>query len=290
MNLQVGALSNKGKVRSSNEDNFCLNGWHLPQKHGTMQQPMLKIYNTKDFIHFGVFDGMGGYQAGDRASYLAATMEETIPGLQYEPDLGQMFSVICREANLRICSEMELLQGPTGSTASLLGFYQNDLYLCNIGDSPIFRLRDHTILQLSLEHSERSIFEQTTGKKTDYHQKFALTQNLGISPSDMVIEPYESKETVQNGDRYLICSDGITDMISQDQIQRVLDSGESIERTLRTLEQDALQAGGKDNLTMILIEVQEEEAPEVQEKPEKQMGIQGTASRVAENLKQFFKR
>ena len=290
MILQVGALSNTGRVRTVNEDNFCLNGWHLPQKHGTTEAVVLKSYDTKEFVHFGVFDGMGGYTAGDRASYLAAVMEETIPRLQYRPELSQMVSVICREANLRICSEIELLQGQTGSTAAMLGFYGEQLYLCNVGDSPIFRMRGGEFIQLSAEHSERSIFEQTTGKKTDYHQKFALTQNLGISPSEMLIEPYESMETAETGDRYLICSDGITDMISQNRIREILDSGENIEKTLRILEQDALQAGGKDNLTMILIEIAEEAVPEIQKEPEKQAGLQETVSRVAENLRQMFKR
>ena len=288
MKLQVGALSNTGKTRTVNEDNFCLNGWHLPQKHGTMENVLLRSYDTEEFTHFGVFDGMGGYTAGDRSSYLAAVMEEAIPKLQDKPELSRMFLLICQEANLRICSEIELIQGQTGSTAAMLGFYGEELYVCNVGDSPIFRLRGRDFLQLSVEHSERSIFEETTGKKTDYHQKFALTQNLGISPSEMVIEPYESRETVQAGDRYLICSDGITDMVSQNRIREILMSGEDLGKTLRTLEQDALQAGGKDNLTMILIEAEEEAG--VQEEPEKQGGIQKKASRVAENLRSIFRR
>ena len=82
-----------------------------------------------------------------------------------------------------------------------------------------------------------------------------LSQNLGIPSDELVIDPYLARGTYHDGDIYLICSDGLTDMVTTEEISEVLTTG-CIQKGIETLLGNALENGGKDNVTIILLEVQ----------------------------------
>ena len=100
----------------------------------------------------------------------------------------------------------------------------------------------------------------SNGKRGKNHpgppkKKTPLTQHLGINPEDFLIEPYIAKGELKAGDVYLLCSDGLTDMLSNLEIDEILSAGASPEEDVRRLVDAALEKGGKDNVTAIVCRV-----------------------------------
>jgi protein phosphatase len=257
MNLTVTMASHPGKVRRKNEDNLYVNGMTLPHQNGGITVQSLRCDTAAPRL-YGVFDGMGGYAAGERASYLAVETvnQQAASQLQVMPP-DQLLPHLCMLANERICEEM--LQGSNeriGTTASMLHFHHDRYTVCNVGDSPIYLLRNGALQCIHMEHSERANYERITGQQAPANKKFRLTQNIGIFTSEMLIEPYCNAGQIQVGDSFLICSDGLSDMVSQDAMLSILKQPISDQRKVDTLMQAALNNGGKDNITILLITVQ----------------------------------
>ena len=249
--LDVTGITNVGKVRQVNEDNLYFNGTIFPQDHGNT------IINSKPLLDssrplFAIFDGMGGYAAGERASFLAANTAKQLFNNEQERSNSKLLE-ICTIANSLVCDEMTKSKKRIGTTASMLYFNDGKYTVCNIGDSPVLLYRDGSIAEISLEHTERSTFEEATGKKADSKKKFKLTQNIGIFPQEMSIEPYLSSDELRNGDTFIICSDGLTDMVEPNDIRRVIEEQTTASDIVQTLCNMALEAGGKDNITIICI-------------------------------------
>ena len=134
-----------------------------------------------------------------------------------------------------------------GTTMVALYFSGRYVYVCNIGDSRAYRLRDGEFLQISEDHVEHRP-ERT-------HRKAPLTQHLGIDPEDMLIEPYIAKGELRKGDMYLLCSDGLTDMLSNLEISCLMHDSTSVDECVTQLIQAALEKGGRDNITVIVCRI-----------------------------------
>ena len=259
MQLQVCARSHIGKVRSKNEDNLCFFETILPEKK-EQNYVLTRSVCVDRPVFLGVFDGMGGYSGGERASVIMARLASQI----WKENAGKLSAnelmlAICEDANLAVCQEMRNDEGMRmGTTASMLCFEKKKYTLCNIGDSPIFRFRDGVLTQEHQEHTERATYESVTGQKADPKRKFRLTQNIGLFPDEISIEPYCTEGNLLPGDIYLICSDGITDMVDPNQIAEILKTEKTVDAMAERLEQQAQEAGGKDNATVICIMVLEE--------------------------------
>lgn len=253
MQLKVSAVCDPGKLREINEDNLFINGSFLPELH-VATYSVTKRYSTLFKPLFCVFDGMGGYDAGEKASYLAAAVTEKLfRSTSHLSRSKQLLPDICTQANLTLCDEM--LKGNIerlGTTAAMLLFSGKQYFLCNIGDSPIFLLRNDSLLEISKEHTERRLYEAIMGQKSDPGKKFRLTQNIGIFPDELVLEPYFSQGQLMEKDTFLICSDGITDMLDTMQIKYILQQ-KNVAAAAQELLCRALDAGGKDNITAIVI-------------------------------------
>ncbi|MBQ6393582.1 MAG: serine/threonine-protein phosphatase, partial [Eubacterium sp.] len=142
-----------------------------------------------------------------------------------------------------------------GTTASILCFYRDYVVICNVGDTPIFRFRFGGLEPIFEEHSQKVFFEKLFGKEFLGNRKFPLTQCIGVPESVMQIRPYINTEEIIPGDRYLICSDGLTDMITEDRINEIMETELAQDQLLSILVKESLENGGKDNITAILIEV-----------------------------------
>lgn len=240
--INYACVSHIGRIRSVNQDNFICDGRHLD---GDGKSHTAALYGTKisdEQPVFGVLDGMGGEECGEIAAYIAAQEAAKISiGTDAPGDLIRF----CHQANDAICSYATANGVSTmGTTAAMLAFTASEIVLCNIGDSKVFRFCDEGLTQISKDHVAVSVFST----------KPPLSQNLGIPPSDFIIDPYLSRGRYQNNDIYLICSDGLTDMISVDEIAESLNS-HPIKDAASLLLDTALANGGKDNITIILCEV-----------------------------------
>ena len=232
--IHYSCLSHIGNIRSINQDNFICDGCYMENDDTEIKFPLCGTKISKENSVFGIFDGMGGEECGEIASYIASkAATEIVIGKDATADLSQF----CHKANNDICDYATLHEVSTmGTTAAILAFTEKEVALCNIGDSKIFRLCNGTLEQISMDHVAVAAF--------------------GVKPpNELVIDPYLARGPYNDGDIYLICSDGLTDMVSVDEITEVLVST-PIEEAITQLLEKALANGGKDNTTIILCKIE----------------------------------
>ena len=207
---------------------------------------------------FIVADGMGGAQAGEVAS---GTAVEMIPG-EIAPDGGsveQRLADAVQAANARIhelsVSDDERAGMGTTLTAAWVG--EKEVTLVHVGDSRCYRWRDRSLERLTDDHSlvEEMVRQgRLTPEEAAVHpQRSIITRALG--PED-VVEPDTLTVPARGGDLFLLCSDGLTSMIGEDEIAAVLASTDDIEAAGRALVDCANEAGGKDNITVVLFRLE----------------------------------
>lgn len=239
---------NIGRVRSNNEDNLCFDGIVLPPENRGLDDILYFFRVTDGPVHFGVFDGMGGEAYGELAALLAATEVRDLPK---SADVKELVAALHR-ANEKICAAArERDCGLIGTTAAVLTVDSGDVYITNIGDSKVYRFRNGVIEQLSTDHTDRGVIDQHGIKG----RKPRLTQHLGIESAEMVIEPAVRQETAFVGDRYVICSDGLSDMVTEEELATILSANGSLDECVNKFISEALKNGGKDNVTVIAVAI-----------------------------------
>lgn len=218
-------------------------------------------------------DGMGGYNAGDVASQMAVltVTAELIAGFNRAHQSGKqvdsdwasdLVSDAVHAANIaiyQVANEQEQCEG-MGTTLVMSLFVDNRVLIGHIGDSRAYVLRDNQLRQLTNDHS--LLQEQIdSGLLTPEQAKLAtyknfVTKAVGVDPiTDLEINTYG----VEVGDLYLLCSDGLTDMLEHYEIETTLIEGQDdLESLANTLIRKANQRGGKDNISVILISVVEQ--------------------------------
>lgn len=251
MKYDVAAKSSVGRIRRNNEDNLILDGEILPLQHKD-SAVISKSITSEGGKMVGVFDGMGGHSDGEKASYISAMTALRAIGHRPEGIPHEEFlNSLCMEMNDEVCKEAD--GSGMGNTCALLFLYNDRYAVCNIGDSPVFLVRNGEMTQISVDHNQRATFERATGKPAPANQKFKLTQCIGIPKDEMIIEPHIASAGVQNGDFFLLCSDGVTDMVSRDSIKRIICEYKTPEAVINELVERAMEAGGRDNITAVCV-------------------------------------
>ncbi|MGN1418538.1 MAG: PP2C family protein-serine/threonine phosphatase [Acutalibacteraceae bacterium] len=257
--ISACAASNIGKRRENNEDNFYLDDKLVNSEN----EAFAKLQNVSELIT-AVCDGMGGEEAGEVASQIAV---ETIRKFK-RFILHHNFSDASIEkyvncANELICDEIRKRRKQIGTTYTLLGIKKNIVTASNVGDSRIYRFSEGILKQISRDHTAaQSMVDAgiiTKEESTKIPEKHQLTQHLGIFPYDMIIEPYTVRIPAKAKDKYLLCSDGLTDMLTDAEISDILSKNEPIEGLVDELIQSAVNKGGKDNVTVVLCTINDEE-------------------------------
>lgn len=248
--IEAACGCNTGKVRKNNEDNIYFDGKCLEQEHNGLKYPACMEGTIRDGLSFAVFDGMGGENFGEMASYTAARqMQLTERSLAdfFIPERKYLERVISQLNSAVVNAQKEMCTDRMGSTMVSLYFSGRYVYVCNLGDSRAYRLRDKEFLQLSEDH-----IEKLPGRE---HRKAPLTQYLGFNDEEIQLEPYIAKGEIKKGDVYLLCSDGLTDMLTNFEISDILIKNEEAEACVQQLIQSALDHGGRDNITVIVCKV-----------------------------------
>lgn len=247
--LDAAVLCNTGKVRKNNEDNFFFDNRCLEVENNGLKVPAVMREPLRREICVAVFDGMGGENYGEFASFAAAEcMRQSTRKLKdYFIPERKFLNGMCMKINdAVVAKQKELCTERMGSTMVAFYFSHNYVYVCNLGDSRAYRLRDGELLQLSADHVE---------KRSGSSRKAPLTQHLGIDPENFLIEPYIAKGELLSGDQYLLCSDGLTDMLTNLEIFDILHRSETAEDCVQQLVSAALEKGGKDNVTAIVCRI-----------------------------------
>lgn len=256
MKISASVVSHPGNCREKNEDNFCFNGKSIV---GNATPRPIKFHGRSSFpVLMGIFDGMGGIKAGEIASRITADVAcSAIRGVEEVLDAKAFLVDICKQANTITCNEMlNVIKQRIGTTASMLVFENETYHLCNVGDSPIYLYRDDELKPIFHEHTEKENYLRIHGANATLpKKKFKLTQNIGIFPEEMEIEPFVASGELRVRDRFLITSDGLTDMVDELEIEKVMHKRISPAKTVKKLQQLALENGGKDNTTIICIDI-----------------------------------
>lgn len=233
-------VSHTGLLRQTNQDNFLCGRHHLPAEHSGTAKPLRGALSTGKQAVFGIFDGIGGGYMGEVASWLAAKAASLIqPGARPLEALLE-FS---RQANRSIRAHSDHAgTGTMGTTATVAAFSHTHIHLCHLGDSRAYRFREGQLTQLTRDQ----VLEGCSGGKPP------LTEFLGIGREP---EPFLAEAPLQPEDIYLLCSDGLTDMLTAAEISKIL-SAVPFHSAAEHLLNTALCRGGRDNITLILCKTQ----------------------------------
>jgi PPM family protein phosphatase len=235
--LELTALTHQGRVRERNEDSITVAGWVSDATTSGLRRSW---HDLADLILCAVADGMGGHASGEVASRYA------IKRLAAEPFAGadvNAVAAVLAAVNAELYQAMAAnrsLRGMGTTIAGLLLSAGRVLWF-NVGDSRIYRHRERLLRQLSLDHVP-------PGPRSG-----AITQALGGSLTFMPIDPHIGVDDLAVPSRWLICSDGLTDMVTVPEIARCME--ENDEQAAHSLFEAALAAGGEDNISIILASV-----------------------------------
>jgi protein phosphatase len=247
--LQMAGYTDAGRVRTENEDTI-----------GIRPEVGLAI----------LADGMGGHQAGEVASGMAVDIitrhfinafarqleqPDDKPG-DITPEINTVYDAI-QLANSAI---YEMAHGRPeyagmGSTVVVVVFYENSMCVGHAGDSRLYRFRSAKLEQLTQDHSviqelvSRGLLSLEEARQSI--GKNLVTRALGVDPT---VTPDVNEQATEDSDIYLLCSDGLNDMVPDAEIERILtEHGANLEEAARRLVAEANEQGGVDNISVILV-------------------------------------
>lgn len=253
--LTYAVRTHQGRVRENNEDNFYWNG--KIRSDINENQIFFKGTESDGPTLAAVCDGMGGEAQGELASLIAV---RALKPCQVEQVRETALACI-RKANANICNEIEKNNDKRmGTTLAALYIEDDKAVCCNVGDSRVYWMRDGKFEQLSVDHSRvQQLIAMgliTKEEARTHKSRHVITQYLGIFEEEMVIEPaFTDVICLKDGDLFLLCSDGLTDMVTDEEIAEILKKGSPEEQTDRLVNL-ALEHGGRDNVTVIVCQVE----------------------------------
>ena len=207
---RMWAATHAGLVRQVNEDRCCVGAW-VSGGHNEFREGFIECVRGWAVIA----DGMGGHDAGEFASESAiGTIHETIGQAASECAIARLLE----RANERIFEEMFTDRGRPGMGSTVVGvsFCDGHAFAFNIGDSRLYVLREGALILQSVDDTLGRI------SRARANRSHALTQSLGGSLSRLPLDPHVKRLRVSDEDQLLLCSDGLTDMLSDDEIVGVL--------------------------------------------------------------------
>ncbi len=247
LRLDVAQLTDVGRKREHNEDNMA---YVIPK------DPQVMAIKGALFI---VADGMGGHAAGEVASEIAV---DTVSNAYYQDDNDDVtFSLVqaIRRANAAIHQRAaeNMLRSGMGTTCVAAVLRGNMAYIANVGDSRAYLVRSGQVRQISQDHSW--VYEQvragllTEDQARTHAQRNVITRSLGTQ-AEVEIDIFH--EQLQEGDTLVLCSDGLSGLVSDEELQRTVEQFMPQESVYHLVER-ANENGGPDNITAIVVRVQE---------------------------------
>ena len=251
MKLRYAGTTHVGVRRKHNEDNFVM----VPEQ---------RLYV--------VADGMGGHACGEVASQITV---ETMGSFYKESAEDNELTWPCKEeatmspsenrlragvklANLRIFEKA--LSDPKykgmGTTVVVAYFHGDHVTLAHVGDSRVYRYRGDTLTQMTEDHSLLNDYKKmatlTEEEERNFPHKNIIVRALGMKET---VEVDVQTDQPVSGDIYLLCSDGLNGELEDEEIEAILTESETIEEACARLIEDACEKGGKDNVTVVLVQV-----------------------------------
>ena len=278
LSVRSFGLTHPGKVRETNEDQFLIAVLlkALQVECTSLPQPKFQHSSDRSYL-FVVADGMGGHAGGEKASALAVDSVESFiletfkwftgcKGKEQDQVLTDFQSAL-GHANARVLAEAENhpeLHG-MGTTLTLAYSLNDELFVAHVGDSRcylcrqgiLYRLtRDHTLVEEMVRHGALP-----PDQAAQHHWRHVITNAVGGGSAEVKVEVH--KVPLEDGDCLLLCSDGLTEMLREEEINQILQTEAEPEAACRRLVMRANEAGGKDNITVIVAHCRTGNQPEV---------------------------
>lgn len=244
-------LTDKGKVRTTNED-FAFASDKSVGSLGNL---------------FIVADGMGGENAGDYASEFAVKKVVELLRSGEEEFIGkdevvEQIRDSISEANWQLfeIARRDATKAGMGTTMVCATFLDGHLHVSNVGDSRLYVQRGKNLFQITLDHSyvQEMVRNGEITEEAAKHHKYKSRITRAVGAESMVKVDFFDIP-VDDIDRVLMCTDGLTNMVSDEEISKVLSKDISPKQQAQTLLTKALDAGGKDNVTIIVIDPKKDE-------------------------------
>lgn len=266
MMIESCAVNHKGLVRLNNEDNYYLAGSYIARDKVNEASCLTKLLTDEYPVIAAVCDGVGGAHAGeDAALTVVSALNAVMSGFDQVHDTEritkEMRRVSRRVDRLRLQGNIESM----GATLVMACIRRGRLLVTNVGDSRAYLMRGNELTQLSEDHSEVQRLVNmgilSREEMRTHPRRHIITQYMGLPENQLLIDPaYSDTIEIQPGDRVLLCSDGLTDMVDDEGISNILQSVPDCEEAAKALVDAALQCGGRDNTTVLLLQVREEES------------------------------
>jgi serine/threonine protein phosphatase PrpC len=243
--IAVTALSHAGLIRDHNEDSLVIGPWTLC---GTVtENPQTLVFPLGTPLVVAVADGLGGQPAGEVASALVVRHLASLgPSLDGEDAVRDALKMVNHAVYAAADGDPELVT--MGTTVAGTVVMPESLLTFNVGDSKVYDAAQAGLRQVSVDDSP----PLAPGQRTTS----AVTQTLGGSRAFSAITPHVTAFALSTGDRYLVCTDGLTDPLPDDELEgllRVYDDG----RAAFELWKAAIEAGGPDNITLAVVRIGE---------------------------------
>ena len=275
MAVRAFGLTDPGRVRESNEDQFLVAVLVKALQVQWTSLPSPKMNHSHDRSHlFVVADGMGGQAAGETASALAIDSVESFvldslkwfahcEGDDQDRVLAELKKSI-RQASLRV--EAEGASRPElsgmGTTLTVAYTLNDELFVAHAGDTRCYLLREQTLHRLTRDHTlidEMLRHGQISPEQARHHHwRHVIVNALGGGCPEIDVELHKLR--LHADDKLLLCSDGLTEMLSDEEIAHVLQEENDPEQACRELVKIANHQGGQDNITVVIAHFEADEA------------------------------
>ena len=258
-------ISHRGCVRDNNEDNFFFDG-DLMTEAEEDDGAMISISQRRNYHLFAVCDGMGGLQGGERASSICVYTMGMLNMMMPSATVPKAIDIYAEDASKRVYEDSIIIgeEGREGSTMAVLYLVDGKAFVGNVGDSRVYLLRGGQLFQLSEDQSP--VFEQLKRGELTREQMRKHPRGTVIGAFiGMPVErwPYAKHfmTPLCEGDRFMLCSDGVSDLLMHEEIRARLAENRDPKAAASLLIWRAMEMGGKDNSTCMVVDVLGEGLP-----------------------------
>lgn len=253
MLVSAAGHSNVGLRRENNEDNFYISYATV----NSVDDKTAVLSSCRSTV-LALCDGMGGEESGEIASQITVnTIQKCHADILMKFNDAVIKKTVSM-ANDNVCRKMFELKKCMGTTLVLFAYKNGDAIVANVGDSRAYLFDNGVMTQISIDDTEaqRMVVSGLISKSDAMRipENHRLTQNIGIPADELMIEPHIVHIEPKCNQKLLLCSDGLTDMVPESEIEYILSEKQSAEKIADKLVETAIENGGKDNVTAIVIE------------------------------------
>lgn len=243
--VAVTALTHSGAVRQANEDALVMGS--LTVAGASMPAPARCVLPVHTPLVLAVADGLGGHAAGEiAAEHAVHRMAESGAQLKGPQEITTLLQHIDDE--IREHAQQNAEFSGMGTTVAGLLLTGEGVFWFNVGDSRTYRIRDSRLEQLSADDSP-PLPPSEDGRPVSTN---FITQSLGGS-ANTAMDPHVGTDTGPGSQGWLLCSDGLSDLVAQEEMEQIIGTAESDESAVHNLWQAAMTASGRDNISILLV-------------------------------------